>query len=291
MLQRGPLPIHTMIAVAALSTGVLRGQPSAARFVREVPWAGTGVWLKIDTHTHTTFSDGVRTVDELLNRATVYGCDAVAITDHTDLNLKAATPEYFDAIEKAREARPNMIVFAGVEWNIPPAERQRTCHGSRRARAREAAHDVQAAVRRSQPLVARPQVGGRGSSMAGCERDLDGWHRAGCGVRAPQPQRRAQHRERRGHEGVASSERHRHRIRRRARTPGKPATSAATRTRRCRSIDGIRSRRGLAMHGTRCCTTASMYGPPTPRPIFIPRILPTWRLLARTILRDLGLRA
>lgn len=110
-----------MIAVAALSAGALRAQPGAARFVREVPWSGTGVWLKIDTHTHTNFSDGARTVDEVLNRATVYGCDAVAITDHTDLNLKAATPEYFNAIEKARKARPNMIVFAGVEWNIPPA--------------------------------------------------------------------------------------------------------------------------------------------------------------------------
>lgn len=121
MLQRGPVPIVTMIAVAALSVGALRAQPSAAHFVREVPWAGAGVWLKIDTHTHTRFSDGARTVDEVLNRAAVYGCDAVAITDHADLNLQAATREYFDAIEKARAKRPNMIVFAGVEWNVPPA--------------------------------------------------------------------------------------------------------------------------------------------------------------------------
>jgi hypothetical protein len=121
MLQRRPIPIRTMIAVAALSAGAVRAQPSAARFVRVVPWSGTGVWMKIDTHTHTNFSDGARTVDEVLNRATVYGCDAVAITDQTDRNLKAATPDYFNAIEKARKARPNMIVFAGVEWNIPPA--------------------------------------------------------------------------------------------------------------------------------------------------------------------------
>jgi hypothetical protein len=120
MPQRRPIQILAMVGVVALSLGAAREQPTGAHFVREVPWAGSGVWLKIDTHTHTRFSDGARTVDEVLNRAAVYGCDAVAITDHTDLNLQAATREYFDAIEKARARRPNMIVFAGVEWNIPP---------------------------------------------------------------------------------------------------------------------------------------------------------------------------
>jgi hypothetical protein len=120
MRQRRLVHALATFGLIAVVAGVVRGQAGEARFVREVPWAGTGVWLKIDTHTHTTFSDGARSVDSILNRATVFGCDAVAITDHTDLNLKAATPEYFDAIEKARAVRPNMIVFAGVEWNIPP---------------------------------------------------------------------------------------------------------------------------------------------------------------------------
>jgi hypothetical protein len=124
MPQRLAVQKLAVAGVMALSISAAYAQPGGARFIREVPWSGTGVWLKVDTHTHTKFSDGARTVDEVLNRASVYGCDAVAITDHTDLNLQTATREYFDAIERARAKRPNMIVFAGVEWNIPPENGQ-----------------------------------------------------------------------------------------------------------------------------------------------------------------------
>jgi hypothetical protein len=125
MQQHRALNVLAIVAFAALPLGaVVHRQATQARFVREVPWSGNGVWLKIDTHIHTKFSDGARTVAEVLSRAAFNGCDAVAITDHSDLNLKAATAEYFDAIEKARAARPNMIVFAGIEWNVPPENGQ-----------------------------------------------------------------------------------------------------------------------------------------------------------------------
>ena len=109
-----------IIAIGALSMIVVTRAQPGAHFVREVPWAGKGLWLKIDTHTHTQFSDGGRTVDDLVSRARRFGCDAIAITDHTDSNLRGQTPEYFDAVEKARAAHPDMVIMAGAEWNIPP---------------------------------------------------------------------------------------------------------------------------------------------------------------------------
>jgi len=92
----------------------------AVRFVREIPWAGHGSWIAADTHIHTTFSDGANSVAEVVKKAVEYGCKAVAITDHGDGNLKAATPEYAAAITAARTANPGLVVLAGLEWNIPP---------------------------------------------------------------------------------------------------------------------------------------------------------------------------
>ena len=70
---------------------------------RRVPWAGTGVWLKAETHTHTKFSDGGSSVDELADHAAANGCDVLAITDHSDGNLTAATQDTTD--RSARRAR------------------------------------------------------------------------------------------------------------------------------------------------------------------------------------------
>ena len=112
-------------AVAAL-VAVWAGQrsTSAPAITRSIPWHDSGVWLAADLHTHTRFSDGGHTPQELADKAVEHGCDVLAITDHTDAELKAATPEYHAAIAEVRTRTPGLVVLTGLEWNVPPGKGQ-----------------------------------------------------------------------------------------------------------------------------------------------------------------------
>jgi hypothetical protein len=112
----GLLAVAAVVSVAARQAA----RTAATRFVRETPWAASGKWVRIDYHTHTRFSDGAHRVEAVVAKAAEYGCDAVAITDHADKDLEAATPGYFKAIATARKDNPGTVVLAGVEWNLPP---------------------------------------------------------------------------------------------------------------------------------------------------------------------------
>ena len=85
-----------------------------------VPWGLLGPKVVLDSHAHTLFSDGALAPQALAAMAVLNGCSALAITDHGDLQTKAATPDYFAQIEAARRQFPDLILFAGLEWNIPP---------------------------------------------------------------------------------------------------------------------------------------------------------------------------
>lgn len=80
-----------------------------------------GKWLKIDTHIHTRYSDGNKTVSEVAQNAHKFGCDVIAITDHGDKTLtKVLSDEYFADIDKVSRLYPKMNIIPGFEWNIPP---------------------------------------------------------------------------------------------------------------------------------------------------------------------------
>lgn len=114
-----------LVAALVLAAAVvLTGQSPASRITTALPWAGRGVWLNAELHTHTRFSDGIRTVEDVVANAAKNGCDVVAITDHADGNLKAATAEHLEAIAAARTSHPDIVVMAGLEWNVPPGKGQ-----------------------------------------------------------------------------------------------------------------------------------------------------------------------
>ena len=108
------------VAVSVATVRLVAGGAAGATFVRETPWWDHGTWLKVDTHVHTTFSDGGKDIDTILSRAVRAGCDAIGITDHADRNLTAATPAYLAAIERARATHSQTVILGGVEWNPPP---------------------------------------------------------------------------------------------------------------------------------------------------------------------------
>jgi hypothetical protein len=117
--------MKTLAAVTGLMWGVLVVAACAQgsrgpRFATEHAWAGKGQWIRGDTHTHTTASDGGQEIAALVTRAKEHGCEAVAITDHADRQLRAGTGEYIGAILAARAANPDMVIVAGLEWNVPP---------------------------------------------------------------------------------------------------------------------------------------------------------------------------
>ena len=95
-------------------------QSPTAEYKTEIHWKHTGHILVIDTHTHTNFTDGSHTVREVVEKGLQSGCNALAITDHSTVKYDAATPDYFREITMLRREYPDLLLFAGLEWNIPP---------------------------------------------------------------------------------------------------------------------------------------------------------------------------
>jgi len=111
--------IGSAVCLALLAAGCTSKKPQA-EFERQIPWIGTGSWIKADLHAHSRFSDGIRTPREIAAQAKRNACDAIALTEHTDSELKGATDEYFAATAELRAEHPDLIILDGIEWNVPP---------------------------------------------------------------------------------------------------------------------------------------------------------------------------
>ncbi|MEV4511696.1 PHP domain-containing protein [Dactylosporangium sp. NPDC049525] len=86
---------------------------------------GSGyTWLAGDHHIHTQFSgDGMYRVSDHVRHASAYGLDWMVITDHGGpQHAKIGVDKVNPQIRAARDAYRDMLVFQGLEWNIPMAE-------------------------------------------------------------------------------------------------------------------------------------------------------------------------
>lgn len=81
-------------------------------------------WLSGDHHIHTQFSsDGMYRVEDHVKHANAYGLDWMVITDHgSAAHAKIGVEQVNPDIRAARKRYQDMLVFQGLEWNIPAAE-------------------------------------------------------------------------------------------------------------------------------------------------------------------------
>ncbi|WP_369140432.1 PHP domain-containing protein [Modestobacter versicolor] len=88
------------------------------------PWHGRSVFLAGDHHIHTQFSpDAQYEIETQVSKGQEYGLDWVVITDHGSVaHQKFSIDQVTPRIEASRAAHRDMLVFQGLEWNIPGAE-------------------------------------------------------------------------------------------------------------------------------------------------------------------------
>ncbi|GAA4462809.1 PHP domain-containing protein [Phytohabitans houttuyneae] len=85
---------------------------------------GGFLWLAGDHHIHTQYSsDAQYRVLDQARHARAYGLDWIVITDHGSVtHAKIGVEKVNPDIVATREELDNLLVFQGLEWNIPAAE-------------------------------------------------------------------------------------------------------------------------------------------------------------------------
>jgi hypothetical protein len=114
-----------VLGTAAAAGSLLGAAPAAATAParRRIPRGGY-LWLAGDHHIHTQYSpDGLYRVVDQVQHADAYGLDWMVITDHGSVqHARIGVERVNPDIRAARRDFPDMLVFQGLEWNIPAAE-------------------------------------------------------------------------------------------------------------------------------------------------------------------------
>ncbi len=114
-----------VLGTAAATGGLVGAAPASATAParRRVPRGGYQ-WLAGDHHIHTQYSpDGLYRVVDQVQHADAFGLDWLVITDHGSatharIGVELVNPD----IRAARRDFPDVLVYQGLEWNIPAAE-------------------------------------------------------------------------------------------------------------------------------------------------------------------------
>jgi hypothetical protein len=115
-----------LLGAAAAVTTVLPDPEHAAAHDQTPAWEPPGGyrWLAGDHHIHTQYSsDAMYRVVDQARQARAHGLDWMVVTDHgSAAHAKIGVDKVNPDIVAAREHLDDLLIYQGLEWNIPAAE-------------------------------------------------------------------------------------------------------------------------------------------------------------------------
>lgn len=123
LLQSAGLAGASAVTAGLVGVGGAATAAAETRSAQRPPQGGYR-WLVGDHHIHTQYSpDGIYRVEDQVKHADAFGLDWLVITDHggaqhARIGVEKVNPD----IRRSRAAHPDMLIFQGLEWNIPAAE-------------------------------------------------------------------------------------------------------------------------------------------------------------------------
>lgn len=117
--------IGTASAAAAAGTNPAQAAVSDGGNARDHRPRGGHLWLAGDHHLHSQYSnDAMFRIDDQARRAVAGGLDWIVITDHGNEPFAAHSikPQRKDIVAARERYGDELLIFNGLEWNIPAGE-------------------------------------------------------------------------------------------------------------------------------------------------------------------------